>query len=170
MDYILRKWEKEEYNDFYYATNDKELYQNMREAFPKTLEECKRTVSTFSDTNDITECVRAIVVNGKPIGCIGVFFDKAEYSKNCEIAYWLNKDYRGQGIMEKVGKEFIDMVFRKYDVHRIYATPLENNNPSRKLLEKCGFVCEGILHDYVCKQGRFLNSVLYANVKCRTNF
>ena len=170
MDYTLRKWNENEYVDFYHASNDADLYQNMTEGFPKTIEECRQIVASFSKSNDETECVRAICINNKPVGCIGVFFDKAEYSKNCEIAYWLNKDYRGQGIMERVGREFIDMVFRKYDVHRMYATPLENNHPSRKFLEKCGFACEGILHDNVWKQGQFLNSVLYANVKYRTNF
>lgn len=165
MDYKLRKWNENEYVDFYHASNDAELYQNMTEGFPKTLEECRQIVASFSKSNDETECVRAICINNKPVGCIGVFFDKAEYGKNCEIAYWLYKDYRGQGVMERVGREFIDMVFKRYDVHRIYATPLEKNKSSIRLLEKCGFVCEGVLHDYVWKQGQFLNSALYANVK-----
>lgn len=41
MQITLEKWKAENYIDFYDASNDDELHNNMNEDFPKTPDECK---------------------------------------------------------------------------------------------------------------------------------
>ena len=44
MKITLEKWKYEDYIDFYNASNDIRIYENMSDNFPKTLEECQKTV------------------------------------------------------------------------------------------------------------------------------
>ena len=70
--------------------------------FPKTLEQCKEIVSFFANSTDTTECVRAIKADERIIGCIAAFFKAEKDPKIAELAYWLSKEYRGQGIAGKL--------------------------------------------------------------------
>lgn len=139
MNIVLDKWQAKDYIDFYNASNDDYLRKNMNDDFPKTLEQCKGIVSFFANSTDTTECVRAIKSDGIIIGCIAAFFKAEKDSKIAELAYWLSKEYRGQGIMTKVITAFTDMLLTDFSVHRVAAKPLEHNTASQKVLLKSGF-------------------------------
>ena len=47
----------------------------------------------------------------------------------------------------------------------VYAEPFAANTGSRKALEKAGFELEGILRNSVYKNGRMLDSCIYARLK-----
>lgn len=111
----------------------------MNDDFPKTLEQCKEIVSFFANTTDTTECVRAIKSEGIIIGCIAAFFETENDLKNAELAYWLSKEYRGQGVMTKVITEFTKMLFTDFRVRRVVARPFKHNTASQKVLLKSGF-------------------------------
>lgn len=120
----LVKWKKEYSESFYLQSNSAELYRNMSDSFPKTLKECKNIVEWFANSNDETECARAIVIDGKVVGCIAVFFEKDLYEKNAEIAYWIGKEYWGQGIMTETVKQFTQYIFRHYVLSGFTEGPL----------------------------------------------
>ncbi|MBI5680610.1 MAG: GNAT family N-acetyltransferase [Methanobacterium sp.] len=50
-------------------------------------------------------------------------------------------------------------------LNRIFAKPLEDNIGSRKVLEKNGFILEGILRNSVLKSGQIYNQALYAKIR-----
>lgn len=139
MNIILDKWQEKDYIDFYNASNDDDLRKNMNGDFPKTLEQCKEIVSFFANSIDTTECVRAIKSDGIIIGCIAAFFKTERGSKIAELAYWLSKEYRGQGTMTKVITEFTEMLFSDFDVKGVIAKPFEHNKASQRVLLKSGF-------------------------------
>lgn len=139
MNITLDKWQTKDFFDFYNASNDEDLRKNMNDDFPKTLEQCKEIVSFFANSTDTTECVRAIKADERIIGCIAAFFKAEKDPKIAELAYWLSKEYRGQGIMPKVITAFTDMLFTDFSVHRVVAKPLEHNTASQKVLLKSGF-------------------------------
>lgn len=165
MDFELIKWQEEHARDFYMQSNDEALYKNMSDGFPKTLAECEAAVKGFSESDESNSCLRAIQVDGQIAGCIGAFVDSDIYCKNAELAYWLGDEYRGQGIMAEVIKQFTADIFRRYDVVRIYARPFDYNGGSQKVLEKAGFVCEGTLRSSVFKNGRMHDAKLYSKVQ-----
>lgn len=162
MEILLVKWKEEYYEDFFSCSNDKELYGNMSGTFPHTKEECRTAAAAFAGSDEKREYVRAVMVNGRIAGCIAAFFDKDIYCKNAEIAYWLSKEERGKGIAVKVIEDFIHILFSGFDIRRIYARPFEYNTASCKVLEKTGFVREGVLRDSVYKDGNIYNGILYA--------
>ena len=48
---------------------------------------------------------------------------------------------------------------------RIYAEPFAYNIASRRILEKNGFVCEGILRNNAVKNGKILDMMMYSLIK-----
>lgn len=165
MDFELRKCEKSDAETFFKYSHNPKILENMRDAFPSTLENCKKTVESFSSNDETQQCCRAIVVNGEAAGCIALFVKNDVYCKSAEIAYWLGEPFWGRGIMNEAIKQLCRIAFEQYDIVRIFAEPYAHNIGSRKALEKAGFVLEGIMRKNVYKNGRFFDSCMYALVK-----
>lgn len=165
MKIALEKWKSEDYEEFFTLSNDKETWGNMSDEFPHTLEESKQIVYFFSNSEDKTEYIRAIKIDDKIVGCIAAFFETGMYCKNAEISYWLNCEYRGKGIMPQVIEMFSQCLFTKFDTHRIWARPFESNRASRRVLEKAGFIYEGLMMENALKNNQYINSRVYALVK-----
>ena len=172
MEVELIRWKEEYYEDFFQCSKDKDLYDNMSDDFPHTEEECRQAVASFVESDGKKACYRAILVNGRVCGCIAAFFETGMYCKNAEIAYWIRKEERGKGIMTGVIAGFVSTLFSDFNIHRVYARPFLHNVASCKVLEKAGFVEEGILQDSVYKKGSIYSAVIYAIIKelhCKNN-
>lgn len=165
MYFELRKWEKSDTENFFKYSNNKKIAENMRDAFPSTLDDCRKTVESFSRNDEAKQCCRAIVVNGEVVGSVALFIKDDVYCKSAEIAYWLGEPFRGRGIMSESIKQICKTAFEQYDIVRIFAEPYAHNMGSRKALEKAGFVLEGIMRKGVYKNGSFFDYCMYALVK-----
>jgi len=165
MDFELRKWEKSDTENFFKYSSNTKITEYMRDAFPSTLDDCRKTVENFSCNDETQQYCRAIFVNGEAAGCIALFLKNDVYCKSAEIAYWLGEPFWGRGIMSRAIKELCQTAFEQYDIVRIFAEPYAQNISSRKALEKAGFVLEGIMKKSVYKNGRFFDSCMYALVK-----
>jgi len=66
-------------------------------------------------------------------------------------------------------REAVDLVvshaFIRLDLSRIEAACLPENQPSRGLLESCGFKYEGVAQSYLQIGGRWRTHVLYAAIR-----
>ena len=61
-------------------------------------------------------------------------------------------------------KQICSLAFSSLDIVRISAEPFASNLASRKVLEKAGFSLEGILQKSVFKNGKLLDSCIYAKI------
>lgn len=102
---------------------------------------------------------------GEMIGCIGFSRIYGKYSHKDELGYWLANPYRGRGIMTEVVAAVIEIGFRKFDLWRLEAPVFPHNLASAKVLEKNGFVAEGTLKNYVLKNNRPMDVIMYAKVR-----
>lgn len=91
------------------------------------------------------------------IGCIALREVDLEY----EIAYWLGKKYRGQGIMTEALKLLLDFAFKKLKLHRVWCDVFSDNLASQKLLKKMEFKKEGRHREAHWHWGRWRDSVHY---------
>jgi RimJ/RimL family protein N-acetyltransferase len=82
-----------------------------------------------------------------------------------ELGYWLGEELWGQGIMSEAVEAFRDFCFTNFPLRRVYAEPFANNPVSARVLEKAGFLLEGRLKNNVIKDGKLLDSLLYAQTK-----
>ena len=104
----------------------------------------------------------AICVDNICVGCIGSTFFDDVFLHNVEIGYWINPKYWGKGIMSIVMPWFCQYLLEYYDIHKIYAIVISENDSSIKLLEKCHFVKEGYFKDYIYKNDQFYDAVFYS--------
>jgi ribosomal-protein-alanine N-acetyltransferase len=55
--------------------------------------------------------------------------------------------------------------FGALNLHRLEAACIPTNAASMRLLEKCGFVREGLARQYLCINGQWQDHVLYARLR-----
>ncbi|GAA6614965.1 GNAT family N-acetyltransferase [Scytonema sp. NUACC26] len=79
-----------------------------------------------------------------------------------EIGYELARDYWGKGIMTEALQAIIKWGFQELDINRIEAMVLIENIASIRLLEKMGFLEEGLLREYGFWKGQFHDLKLFS--------
>lgn len=82
---------------------------------------------------------------GKVIGTLHLFPDDRRAVKVTEIGYVISPSYRRQGYGREAVEAVIDRLFRETDTELITAGAAICNGPSIAMLEKLGFVREGII-------------------------
>jgi RimJ/RimL family protein N-acetyltransferase len=65
------------------------------------------------------------------------------------IGYVLNRAYQGKGFMTEALRVLIHWAFQQSGIYRVYATTDVENLGSRRVMEKAGMQCEGILCKYM---------------------
>ncbi len=82
----------------------------------------------------------------KVIGSVGVSPDRfRNYPEAKSIGYCMSKAYWGQGLMTEVVKSVLNYYFTKTNTFIISVNHYDFNSRSRRVIEKCGFICEGTL-------------------------
>jgi RimJ/RimL family protein N-acetyltransferase len=87
------------------------------------------------------------------------------YRKSAEIGYLLNEQFWNRGIMTKAVNLICEYGFVELDIVRIHTGVFEYNLASQRVLEKCGFVKEGVFRKAIFKNGILWDEIRYANLK-----
>ncbi len=84
----------------------------------------------------------------------------------CEIGYWINTQFSGNGYMTEVVSELTNLGFQLLKFRRIEIRCESNNTKSRAIPEKLGFELEGILrNEDLSADGKELtDTCIYAKV------
>jgi RimJ/RimL family protein N-acetyltransferase len=80
----------------------------------------------------------------KPIGWVSLRIAERDLSAG-EIGYSIVRDVRGQGIASEAVQALLGEAFEEAGLTRVNAYCVPENMPSRRLLERAGFVFEGVL-------------------------
>lgn len=87
----------------------------------------------------------AITVGGDFSGCAGWFYNEEDV---LEIGYWVGRKFWGRGIAGKAVALILDIIRNECpDETEVLAQYMEENPASGRVLEKCGFVLDGITAD-----------------------
>lgn len=167
MSFTLRPWRLEDAAGIVPHADDPAVAGNLRDVFPcpYTLADAESYVRSCVDREGKGQLCRAIVVEGKAAGSIGVFQGSDVYRQSAELGYWLGRAYWRQGIMTAAVKLLCQEAFQTLTIVRIYAEPFAGNAGSRGVLEKAGFTLEGILRKSVYKNGVLMDSCIYAKLR-----
>lgn len=168
-EFELKKWQMEDVKDVAHYANNERIAANLRNVFPYpyTLEDAEDYVRSCVENTEERQICRAIVVDGKVVGSIGVFCGSDVYERSAEMGYWLAEEFWGQGIMTEAAKRICTQAFEQFDIVRIFAEPYAYNTGSRRVLEKAGFSLEGIMKNGVYKNGKLCDYCMYALIKER---
>ena len=83
-------------------------------------------------------------------------------SHRAEVGYWLAKPLWGQGITTAIVQRVCQNAFEEFDLVKIIDHVVTHNPASARVLEKCGFVQEGLLRKHFLKDGQFIDVKLFA--------
>ncbi len=108
---------------------------------------------------------RAIVVDGRIAGNITVEGKPDVYCRDAELGYLLLSEYWSKGIMTEAVHRVCGSAFADLDLLRITGLVYAPNTASRCVLEKNGFVLEGIRKNAVFKEGKVYDLCLYGKLK-----
>ena len=102
--------------------------------------------------------------DGSPlIGTIGFYRLKLEHHR-AEVGYLLGSSYWGQGLMGEALDEVVGCGFGQFGFHSIEAITDPRNTASNRLLERHGFVREGLFKENYCWNGEFQDSAVYSRL------
>lgn len=80
------------------------------------------------------------------------------------LGYWMGAPWAGKGLMSDAVRAVCHHAFTALHLRRIEAACLPHNLPSRRVLERNGFVEEGLARQYLCIAGQWADHVTYARL------
>lgn len=87
------------------------------------------------------------------IGSIGLYINKRH--QNAEIGYWIGRDFWNNGYCTEAVSAVVNYSFHKLDLNKIFAHYICRNDASGKVLQKNGFIVEGLMRKHVKYNGIF---------------
>lgn len=167
MKCVLRAWRRDDAQDLAIALSNKKVLDNLRDGlpFPYTADDAGEYISAMMNADNEKIYAFAITVNDKVIGSIGVFRQENIHARTAEMGYYIAEPYWGRGIGTSAVGQVCDRIFRTTDIIRIFAEPFSYNAASCRILEKSGFVLEGILRKNAIKNGKVIDMKMYALTK-----
>lgn len=78
------------------------------------------------------------------------------------LGYWVGAPHAGKGYMTDALRALTAHAFSALSLHRVEAACLPRNEPSIRLLERCGFAREGYAHSYLKIAGVWEDHLLWA--------
>lgn len=166
MKVILEKWSPDLKQELMNICNrvDRSNLSN-RLPYPYTEESADWWLGMVSEHDGKDGVFRAIVADGKVVGNISVEQKADVYCRDGEIGYLLLTENWSKGIMTEAVRQICEIAFSELDIIRITGLVYAPNISSQRVLEKNGFVREGLQKDAVWKDGRVYDLCLYGKLK-----
>ena len=161
----IRPWWLDDAESLAKHANNRKIWLGLRDLFPHpyTSDDAHKFLQKAMDAELVTNF--CIEVEGPATGVIDIHLGQDVHRHTATLGYWLGEDFWGRGIMTEAVAAFRDFCFENFPLHRISAEVFANNPASARVLEKAGFVFEGCLKNNVIKDGKLLDSLLYAKTR-----
>ena len=102
----------------------------------------------------------AVTIDDRVLGIVAVTFEFEH--RIAVLGYGIHGEYRGRGLSGEASEVVIDRSFRSYaQLRRIRAHTDARNAASRRVLEKLGFRCEGVLRSNVFAKDEFVDDAVF---------
>jgi RimJ/RimL family protein N-acetyltransferase len=163
--FVLRPWRMQDLEDLLTHANDEAVSRGLsdRFPFPYTREDGERFLS--GGVIDLSQPVFAIEIDGQACGGIGARPGQGERAQSAELGYWLGRAHWNRGFMTGVVGAFAPWVMHAQRLYRLQATVLDANPASARVLQKNGFIEEGIQRAAVFKRGVLHDLRVFAKVR-----
>ena len=106
----------------------------------------------------------ALRSTGELLGTAG-FHTISPQNRSAELAFDLSPKFWGKGIATHICQLLVAWAHSSAGLLRVQATVLETNARSAAVLERCGFVREGLLRSYRLVRGYPGNFYMYSHVQ-----
>jgi ribosomal-protein-alanine N-acetyltransferase len=75
--------------------------------------------------------------------------------QNASLGYYVGLPYQGNGYMQQGLEQLMRLAFTTLGLHRLEANIQPDNERSKKLVEACGFHCEGLSEGFLFIDGQW---------------
>jgi ribosomal-protein-alanine N-acetyltransferase len=162
---IVRPWAESDAESLQRHANNRNVSIHLRDRFPFPYEmEHARTFLGWL-AKQPSPTVWAIEVNREAVGGIGIEMHSDVERVSAEIGYWLGEGVWGRGIATEALRAVTTEAFTRYDITRLYAVPFADHPASVRVLEKAGYVREGVMRRSAIKEAKVRDQFLYAAYK-----
>lgn len=161
----VRPWRTSDLESLVAHANNRNIAAWLRDRFPHpyTHEAGAAWLQNAANENPITTF--AIAVDGAAAGGVGFILGSDVERCSAEIGYWLGERHWGRGIATDAVRVVTAHAFASHGLTRVFAVPFTDNIASCRVLEKAGFVREGILRRSAIKAGVVRDQAMYAIVR-----
>ncbi|MDP3276636.1 MAG: GNAT family protein [Deltaproteobacteria bacterium] len=83
-------------------------------------------------------------------------------SRRAELGYWISSAWQGRGLMTRAVRALSAYLFFSHGLHRLEIRAASDNQKSRAVAERLGFVLEGTLREAEWLYDRYVDHALYA--------
>lgn len=161
----LRPWTKEDIPALLHNANNRKVWRNLTDAFPHPYTEAAADQWISLANQEAPSIHLAIDLDGGAIGAIGIIAGQGIARHTGLFGYWLGEAHWGKGIATSAALAMRDYALSASLFERLEAQVFAWNPASMRVLEKVGFVREGVHKRSVFKDGQFTDGVTYALVK-----
>jgi len=163
---ILRAWRMDDADDFYEYAKRPEVGLNGGWEPHTSKDISSKIIQYFIKENDIWAIV--LRENNKVIGSLGLHADSKRPNINVkELGFVISADYWNQGIATEASKRAIAHAFDDLGLDLISTYHKTFNARAKRVIEKCGFTCEGMLRQASKRyDGLIFDAFCYSLLKC----
>ena len=139
---LLRELQLTDAHEIFLLRSNKEVNELIDRVTATSIDEAHQFINMIiSNQLNNKSFMWVITLKDEPklIGTI-VYWNIVKEKNQAEIGYEMLPQYHGKGIMQEALLKVIDFGFKTLGLKAIVAEPKSNNQPSIKLLEKCGFI------------------------------
>lgn len=162
---LLREWRRGDEPSLVRHANNRNVWINVRDSFPHPYRQSDaRSWVRLASTTGLNQ-IFAIDVDGFAVGAIGVRPRDDVHALTAELGYWLGEEFWNRGIVTEAVGAVTGYAFNTLGMVRLYAEVFAWNEASMRVLEKAGFVKEGVLRKSAYKDRQIIDQVLFAKVR-----
>jgi len=163
----LRNVSAKDAKDMFTYLSDQDVVQHMGlepyKSSEEVMEEINWYKSIWENGTGIRWCI-TLKDEDTVIGSCG-FLNMQQKHYKAEIGYELSRNYWGQGIASEALEAVLAYGFEHLNLERIEALIEPLNTSSQRLVEKHGFLREGLLRHYEYTCGKFDDLYMYSILK-----
>ncbi|MBP0990524.1 MAG: GNAT family N-acetyltransferase [Oscillospiraceae bacterium] len=165
---IIRRFKKNDLKAFYEYAQNPNVGPNAGWKPHENIKESKKILSVLRKE----KLTWAIILKDseKFVGSVGLYNDK---KRNCDdikmLGYSIGEEYWGKGFAVEASRAVLNYAFTELNLNYVSAYHFPENVRSKRVIEKCGFIFEGVLsHAYSNYDGTILDNACY--IMSKENF
>ncbi len=150
-----------------YWIADEKIQSLYSEPVYSTKAEVKGLLDKYISSYDKEDYYRWAVIDKETNECIGQIAYFLVDSKNnfAEIEYCIGSAFQCRGFATEATKAIIKFGFEQINLHKVQICTKTINNPSKRVIEKCGFTYEGTLRDYFFMDNRYVGRLYFSMLR-----
>lgn len=158
----VRAWSAADADDLARHANHRGVWRNLADVFPHpyTRADAQAWVEAASAPSEDLQA--AVTWQGQAVGGIGILAGQGVFRHNGLLGYWLGESVWGRGLATAAVRAMTAHVLAAGRWSRLEALVFGWNPASMRVLEKAGYVREGVRRNAVFKDGQFTDAVMYA--------